>query len=339
MILTGPSQLERGEVDKPVPGDGEVLVRMTHSGICGTDLKIFSGGIPVNYPLIMGHEMIGEVVETTKGGPATGSGPEVGARVIVDPVTYCGDCYHCDQGQINICPNGELIGRDRDGGFADFLAVPQGNLYVLPDDIGNKEAALIQVLTTCVHAHDICPVRPGESVVVIGLGVTGQLHVQLAKAAGAGTVIGVTRSAWKRELAETLGADATLAPSDDLEQQVLDLTEGRGADMVIECAGHMATLAQAFNLARIGGRILNFGIYTDTEGALPFYQLYYKELIIFNPRAAKTDDFQPSIDLVKSGAVKLLPLISHEMPLDELSEALATLKSSTIDTMKVILKH
>ncbi|MDA1091414.1 MAG: alcohol dehydrogenase catalytic domain-containing protein [Proteobacteria bacterium] len=333
MILTGPRTLVAGKIDKPAPGDGEVLVRMTHSGICGTDLKIYSGGIPVDYPRIMGHEMIGEIVETTQGGPA------IGARVIVDPVLYCGTCYQCREGQINICPDGALIGRDCDGGFADFMAVPKANVYVLPDGIGNKEASLIQVLTTCVHAHDIGPVKPGEAVVVIGLGVTGQLHVQLAKAAGAGIVIGVTRSAWKRELAETLGADATVAPGDDLEQQILDLTEGRGADLVIECAGQIPTLAQSINLARIGGRILNFGTYTAKEGALPFYQLYFKELVIFNPRAAKAGDFQPSIDLVKSGAVKLLPLISHEMPLDDLSKALETLESGTIDTMKVILRH
>jgi threonine dehydrogenase-like Zn-dependent dehydrogenase len=109
--------------------------------------------------------------------------------------------------------------------------------------------------------------------------------------------------------------------------------------MVIESAGRVATLAQAIDLSRIGGRILNFGTYTEKEGALPFYQLYYKELLIINARAAKSDDFQPSIDLVKSGAVQLLPLISHEMPLDDLSEALETLESRTIDTMKVILRH
>jgi len=333
MILKGPGVLEPGEVDKPTRGAGEVLVRMTHSGICGTDLEIHSGGIPVDYPRIMGHEMIGEIAETTKDGPA------IGSRVIVDPVTYCGTCFHCQAGQINICPNGALIGRDQDGGFADFLAVPEANVYVLADGIGNKEASLIQVLTTCYHAQQLGPVKPGESVVVIGLGVTGQLHVQLAKASGAGTIIGVTRSAWKRELAETLGADTTLKPGDDLNKRVLELTEGRGADMVIESAGRVATLALAINLARIGGRILNFGIYTEKEGALPFYQLYYKELLIINARAAKSDDFLPSIDLVKSGAVKLLPLISHEMPLDDLSKALETLESRTIDTMKVILRH
>ena len=333
MILNNPSVLEPGKVDDPIPEKGDVVVRVTHAGICGTDLEIYHGGIPVNYPLIMGHEMIGEVAENSD------KGPGAGARVIVDPVTYCGTCYQCKAGQINICPNGALIGRDRDGGFADFLSAPASNLYVLPDQIKDKEASLIQVLTTCVHAQQRAPIVPGESVVVIGLGVTGQLHAQLAKDKGANPVIGITRSAWKRELAETLGADVTLEPGDDLHERVLDLTEGRGADLVIETSGRVAGFAQAVELARIGGRILPFGIYTEKEGSFPFYQLYYKELSILNARAAKSKDYPSSIELVENGAVQLLPLISHEMPLDDLSEALETLESRTIDTMKVILQH
>ena len=333
MILNNPGVLEPGEVDKPVTEDGNALVHVTNSGICGTDLEIYSGGIPVDYPRIMGHEMIGEIAETSDPGVA------VGTRVIVDPVMACGTCYQCRAGQTNLCPSGGLIGRDRDGGFADFVSVPAGNVYALPEEIKNKEASLLQVLTTCVHAQRLEPVIPGESVVVIGLGVTGQLHVQLAKESGASPIIGITRSAWKRELAEDLGADATFAPGDDLKSHVLDLTDGRGADLVIESAGRMSTLAQAIDLVRIGGHILNFGIYTETEGKLPFYQLYYKELLIINARAAKGDDYSPSIDLVKKGAVKLLPLISHEMPLDDLSKALDTLESPNTDSMKIILQH
>lgn len=333
MILNNPGVLEPGKVDKPVTEDGGVLVHVINSGICGTDLEIYSGGIPVDYPRIMGHEMIGEIAETAD--------PEVavGSRVIVDPVMACGTCYQCRAGQNNLCSTGGLIGRDRDGGFADFVSVPAGNVHALPDAIKNKEASLLQVLTTCVHAQQLGPVIPGESVVVIGLGVTGQLHVQLAKESGASPIIGVTRSAWKRELAKTLGADATFKPGDDLKSRVLDLTDGRGADLVIESAGRVATLALAIDLARIGGRILNFGTYTETEGKLPFYQLYYKELLIVNARAAKGEDYSPSIDLVKSGAVQLLPLISHQMPLDDLSKALDTLESPGTDSMKIILQH
>ena len=329
-VATDVMTTELREFDIPEIGADDGLLELEAAGICGSDWRNYQHNA---VPRIMGHEMIGEITETADPGVA------VGSRVIVDPVMACGTCYQCRAGQNNLCLVGGLIGRDRDGGFADFVSVPVGNVYALPDAIKDKEASLLQVLTTCVHAQQLGPVIPGESVVVIGRGVTGQFHVQLAKESGASPIIGITRSAWKRELAETLGADTTLAPGDDLLEQVQALTEGRGADLVIESAGRVATLAQAIDLSRIGGRILNFGTYTEKEGALPFYQLYYKELLIINARAAKSDDFQPSIDLVKSGAVQLLPLISHEMPLDDLSEALETLESRTIDTMKVILRH
>jgi len=333
MVLTQPASLEAATRDAPRPAEGEVQVRVSHSGICGTDLGIFRGGIPVDYPRVMGHEAIGEITEINADGPA------VGSRVILDPAVFCGTCYQCKAGQVNICPNGGLVGRDRDGGFAEYLTIPAGNAIVLPDAIDDKEASFLQVLTTCVHAQELAPVKPGDAIVVIGLGVTGQIHVQLAKESGAGIVIGITRSAWKRELAEQLGADATLAPGDDLKQQVLDLTDGRGADMVIEAAGRVSTFAQSIDLARVGGRILNFGTFTETEGKLPFYQLYFKELLLINARASKGKHYLPSVDLVTKGAVKLLPLISHEMPLDNLDVALETLRSPEADSLKIIMQH
>jgi len=333
MVLNNPGVLDPEKIETPAAEDGDVLVRVSHSGICGTDLGIFRGGIPVAYPRIMGHEMIGEIVESAADGVSAGT------RVIVDPAVFCGTCYQCQRGQFNICPNGGLIGRDRDGGFAEYLTIPAGNAIPLSDDIDDKQASFLQVLTTCVHAQELAPVRPGDAIVVIGLGVTGQIHCQLAKASGAGIVIGITRSAWKRELAEQLGADATLEPGDDLKSRVLELTGGRGADMVIESAGRVSTFAQAIDLTRVGGRILNFGTFTETEGKLPFYQLYYKELLLINARASKGKHYLPSVDLVTKGAVKLLPLISHELPLDELGTALETLDSPSADSMKIIMRH
>ncbi|MCP5087242.1 MAG: alcohol dehydrogenase catalytic domain-containing protein [Rhodobacteraceae bacterium] len=333
MVLAGPGWLKRADIERPVPAENEVLVRVSHAGICGTDLEIFRGGIPVAYPRVMGHEMIGQVVQTTSGEPATGN------RVLVDPAYYCGDCYQCRAGQFNLCPSGGLIGRDRDGGFAEFLVAPTGNVYVLPDEIRGEEAPAIQVLTTCFHAQRLAGITPGQPVLVIGLGVTGQLHVQLAKAAGASPVIGTTRSAWKRELAETLGADATLAPSDRLSENIRELTGGVGPDLVIETSGRLSAFSQAVELVRSGGRIIPFGIYTETEGELPFYQLYFKELQLVNARAAVGADFPPSIELVRQGKIQLTPLISQVLPLGDLNRALDDLNSSMARTMKIILQH
>ena len=183
------------------------------------------------------------------------------------------------------------------------------------------------------------PIEPGESVAVIGLGVAGQLHLQLAKARGAGLIIGVTGSATRRSLAEKCGADVTLAPGNDVAEKIRDLTGGLGVDMVIECAGAVSTFADAVHIARSGGRLLLFGIYTAEETTLPLYDFYYKELALINTRAAKREDFPASIDLVSSGKIDLDSLISHVLPLSELESAIRMLDQRHDQRLKIVLDH
>lgn len=333
MVLTADSALALKDVARPDVPEGEALVRVSHSGICGTDLKIYAGGIPVRHPLIMGHEMIGELVE---GHGADGA--RTGDRVIVNTVTSCGACFHCRAGQDHICPNGQMIGRDRDGGFAEYATAPSANIFPLHPAIGDVEAPLIQVLTTCVHAHRKVDIFPGEVVAVTGLGVTGQLHVQLARARGA-TVIGVSRSPWKRDMARALGADMVVNAGEEARRAIAGATGGRGADVVIETAGVVPVLAEAIGLARIGARMMLFGIYTAREAVLPFYQFYFKELAMINVRAARGEDYPASIAMVARGEVDLKPLISHTLPLDGMQRALDMLTGDEDGRMKIILEH
>ena len=329
IVLNAANEVHLEDVRRPSPEAGETLIHVSHSGICGTDLKIFQGGIPVDYPRIMGHESVGEVVNGTKSS----------ASVIVDPVYSCGTCYVCLAGQPNLCPNGGLIGRDIDGGFAEYVAAPARNVYALPDEIDPAEAPLLQPMTTCLHALRLARVFPGDAVIVMGLGVTGLLHVQLAKAFGAYPVIGITRSQQKLDLAQRLGADLTLKPDEHARERVLEATGGRDADLVIESVGKLSILAQAIDSARVGGRILAFGIYTEKQGALPFYDFYFKELNLINARAAKAQDFPACIELVRRGAVKLKPVISHLLPLGELGQALDLLDGGDSSRLKIILDH
>jgi 2-desacetyl-2-hydroxyethyl bacteriochlorophyllide A dehydrogenase len=333
MVLTAPRKLGVDEVERPKPGPNQVLVRVTHSGVCGTDLHIFEGAIPVRHPLIMGHEMIGEVVE---GGDAT---LHRGDRVIVDPAAYCGMCLNCRAGQTNLCPNGSLVGRDSNGGFADFLVAPRSHVYPLPDSIDSNVAPLIQVATTCMHGHHLIKIFPGQSVVVVGLGVAGQIHVQLAKAWGAHPVVGITRSAYKRSLAQELGADLTLSSGPEAVRGVMEATGGHGADFVVECTGVPSALADAIQMARLGGTLLLFGITSATQATLPFYQLYYKELHLVNTRAAKGEDYPPTIDLVARDVLKLKPLVTHVIPLLDLERAMGMLESDEDRRMKIILEN
>ena len=369
MVLTAPRELALDDVARPRLDARHVLVRVTHSGICGTDFKIYSGAIPVNYPRIMGHEMAGEVVSVASSSGSVASGfpppPEASARlaeargareggsrtsadaaairpgdrVIIDPELYCGACFHCRIGQTHLCPNGMLIGRDTNGGFAEYVAAPASHVFRLPDSIDSRTAPLIQVLTTCLHAQRQIDIFPGESVAVLGLGVTGQLHVQLAKARGANPVIGITRSADKRALAQKLGADLTIPGGDASVEKVRDATEGRGADVVIETTGVLSVLESGIAMARFGGRLLLFGIFTVKEGALPFYDLYFKELALITSRVAKSEDYPSALALVQRGTVQLEPLISDVMPLGELKTAIGMLDSNSAQRMKIIMDH
>jgi 2-desacetyl-2-hydroxyethyl bacteriochlorophyllide A dehydrogenase len=325
MVLRAPSDLALSEVARPDVPPGHVLVRITHSGLCGTDLKIYKGSIPARYPLIMGHEMVGELAN--------------GDRVIIDPVLYCGTCFHCRLGQTNLCAAGGLIGRETNGGFAEYAAVPAAQVFRLPDSLDIRIAPLIQVATTCLHAQRLGSVSLGESVAVLGLGVSGQLHVQLAKARGASKVIGISRSKFKNDLARQLGADVAVESGPAAVATVLEETGGLGADVVIECTGVMKSIADAIRMTRFGGRVLLFGITSATSGELPFYDLYFKELTLINNRAATAQDFPVMIDLVARGAVHLEPLVTHRMALDELGAALGMVEDGAERRLKIILDH
>ena len=310
-LLTAPERIEVADIDEPRPGPGDVALRVEAVGICGTDHSIFAGAIPVEYPRVMGHEVVGTIV-----------GADDNARVLVDPGIACGRCARCREGRPNICTEGWLLGRDADGGLRELLTVPGRNVHVLPEAVDPTTAPIVQVLATCVHAQRRCEPAPGQSVVVLGLGVTGLLHVQLTKLRGAGPIVGVTRSRAKLELAGTLGADV-LVRADGSEVDEVRAALAGGADLVIDAAGTVETLALAVELARIGGRILAYGTITATSGSLRFYDLYYKELTIVGARSARPEDFPVALDAVASGRVALAPLVSARFPIDAVPDAIA----------------
>ena len=332
-LLNGPSDVTITDRATPACGEGQVLVRITHVGICGTDTKIYDGGILANYPVVMGHEGVGEIIE---GQANDGSGP--GNRVIIDPVLYCGNCFYCARGDTHLCENGGMLGREVDGVYTENYLAPAGNVFALGDNINMTEGPLIQVMTTVLHAQNRANIQADEVVVVLGLGVTGLLQIPVAKALGAKAVVGVSRNAHKRGLAEQMGADCVVEHGEAAKVAVLKLTDGRGADVVIEAVGYISVLAEAMDLARFGGRIIPFGIYAALEGKLPFYELYFKELDLINTRAALPSDFPASIKLVEEGKVNLAPFITHIYPLEELTEAIKLLMEPSDERLKVILE-
>ena len=207
-------------------------------------------------------------------------------------------------------------------------------MLAVPEHVSSDALGVVQVPGTCVHAVSTAPVSPGDTAVVLGLGVSGQLIAQLLAAQGA-HVIGVTRSDWKRELVLQHGATAAVAP-EEAATVVAEFTEGRGPEAVFEAVGTVQTFSQAIELAGPAATVVFFGTTTGMESGLPYYQLYYKELSLRNPRGATMADYEKAIALVADGVINGVPLISSRFGLDEVQRALAATQDPS--TLKVLME-
>lgn len=315
--LKGPENLVIAERPVPKIKENEVLVRVRATAICGTDVSIYKGNPKLPNPIIQGHESTGEIVLLGK----QVSRFKIGDSVIINPAYFCGDCYYCKKGMTNLCIYGGLLGRDKDGSFAEFLAVPASNITKLPDNISYEDATSLQALATVLRGWERIEsykkVDQNDVAAVIGLGTPGLLFTRLLALAGA-TVYATTRSQWKLDIAESYGG-IPINSQEDLKRQVLAASEGRGADLVIDAVGASSTFRQAIDVARSGATILSFGIQHSFEGIDPYY-FYYKELTILGTRAMNAAGYEKAVQLFKDGVLNLPPLITDFFTLDEIVE-------------------
>lgn len=314
MRLEGIGQLFTREVDKPTPGPDDLLVRVEACGVCGTDRHLFHGEFPSRPPVTLGHEFSG-IIEATG---SHVSGFAVGDRITGDPNIACGRCSHCVNGRVNLCRNLQAIGIHRDGGFADYVLVPQKQAFLLPANLDPMHGAFCEPLACCLHGIDLADIQAGSSVVVLGGGVIGLLAVQLARLAGATTVILSTRQASRRTLAEELGATASVDPSAaDIIETITGpngLVPG-GVDVVLECAGVGETVIQATKLARPGGTAVILGVMPqgETISIEPFDLLFREVKLVtsfLNPFTHRR-----AADLITSGKIEVERLISRKVSL------------------------
>ena len=271
----------------------------------------------VRYPVVPGHEAAG-VVEAV--------GPDarmpLGTRVVINPIIACGACDCCARGDENLCRRGGLLGRELDGALAEHVVLPERSLHPLPPEVGLEVATLIETLATVRHAQRRVRIDPGDAVVVLGQGATGLFHTRLAKLAGASPAVAVSRSAWKRELARRMGADATVDPSvPDVVAELLTLTGGRGADVVIDTTGDAGLVRPAIDMLRPGGTLLLYAISHEPVPDFTTFPMYSKELTLVGSRALVPADFTPAIRLVATGAVDLDGFITGSYPLHQAAAA------------------
>lgn len=299
------------EIPKPQPRDGEVLVRVLAAGICGTDRHLYKGEFPCAPPVTLGHEFCGEVVAV--GG---GAAVPVGVRIACDPNIACGSCDQCLRGRVNLCARNIAIGIHRDGGFAEYAALPAHRALPV-GDLDPQHAAFAEPLACTLHGLDLGAPVPGERVVVLGGGVIGLLAVQLARNAGAEVVL-VTRHGAKRTLAERLGARATAAT----EAEALALLPG-GADLVLECAGVAETVEMSPRLTRSGGRIVILGVLPKGERVrIEPFDLLFREIQLLHSFINPFTQAR-AIAMLQQGRIEVAPLISRRVPLAEAPAAIA----------------
>ena len=338
LVLEQPNQLTYKDVPQPSPGPGEVLIQVRACGICGSDVHGLDGStgrrIP---PLIMGHEAAG-VIETV--------GPGVedwrpGDRVTFDSTIYCGQCYYCLHGRINLCDNRRVLGVScedyvQDGAFAEYVAVPQHILYRLPDGLSFEHAAVVEALSIAYHALQQSRVGLGDSVCVIGNGMIGVLITQLLPLAGCRHVIAVDLDESRLAIARRLGANQVLVPArDDVVSEALAATAGRGLDVAFEVVGISDTLDLAVRSVCKGGQVILVGN-VAVEVRLPLQYAVTRELDLQASCASRLE-YPACLDLLARGTVDVDPIISAVAPLSEGAAWFARLQNGEPGLMKVIL--
>jgi L-iditol 2-dehydrogenase len=326
-------------VPDPAIGPEEVLVRVEACGICGSDVHGYDGHtgrrIP---PLIMGHEAAGVIAEV---------GPDVkqfspGDRVTVDSTVYCGKCFYCRRGDVNLCDNRNVLGVScneyrRHGAFAEFVAVPQHIVYRLPDDLSFEQAAMIEAVSIAFHAVNRTPLKLGDTVVVVGAGMIGQLVIQTLREAGCGKLIAIDLDDRKLQMAQQLGADEGInANAPDLRGQVLERTHGRGSDLAFEVVGASAPFNTAVASVRKGGAVTLVGNLSPKVD-MPLQQIVTREITLIGV-CASAGEYPACIDLMARGKIDVRAFISAFAPLEEGPMWFDRLYQQEPGLMKVILK-
>ncbi len=322
-VLHGPEDLRIEEVPVPVAGPHDVVIKVDVCGICGTDVHILRGHFPVpNLPLIPGHEFSGRVVQV---------GPGVERVALCDFVTAdinigCERCYYCRHQLRMFCPQLSQIGVHRDGAFAEYVKAPAAAVYRLPDDMSPEHAAYVEPLACAVHGQERADLRPGSTVVIIGAGPMGLVHIRLSRLRGATRIIAIELNPARRAKAAELGADVVLDPgTEDVVAAVRELTEGRGADCVIEAVGSIRTYQEAFEMVRRGGTIVAYGAAPSTEEMeLRPFDIYSKELTVVGSYAGTYATWPDAIELIRSGRFDPDQIISNVVPLADVVQGIAS---------------
>ena len=314
------------EVPKPIPGEGEALIKVQVAGVCGTDIHIYHDRFSSTPPVILGHEFSG-IIEHLGPGVKTF---QIGDRVVSENNPFaCGNCRICSLGYPNLCPQKKAMGIQSHGCFADYVKLSTNLLHRIPENISYEEAALTEPLAVSVHAvSERCGVKAGDAVVVFGPGAIGLLAAQVARVEGADRVLLVGTSQDEKirfPCAHNLGINTLNIENEDWEEKVIELTGGVGCDVIVEASGNKMAITEGVELLRKNGRMAVIGITGQRGISLDWDRMVAKGLSIFFAYSSRKPDWQKALQFLGEGKVKTLPLITHRFRIEEWKQAFSAL--------------
>lgn len=341
-VLHGAGDFEFETVEKPNLREKEVLVEVKATGICGSDIpRIYQTGAHV-HPLIPGHEFAGIVQEVGVGADTKW----ITKRVGIFPLIPCGNCLPCRKRQYEMCRNYSYLGSRRNGGFAEYVAVPEGNLLLLPDEVSFEEAAMLEPMAVAVHAMRQMEPEVWDSVIVCGLGTIGMLLLLLLKEAGVRKLLAIGNKEFQRQEFLKLGLPPECycdSRMQNVQQWVMEHTDAAGADMFFECVGKNETFSQAVELTAPAGKIMLVGNpYSDMKLEKDIYwkilrnQLTVKGTWNSSYTGERQDDWHYVLERLAQKRIAPARLISHRFTLEELGQGFNIMRDKTEDYVKIM---
>ncbi len=303
------------EIPVPKIGQGELLVKTHATGICGSDVMEWYR--IKKAPRVLGHEITGEIVEVGEGV----KNYKTGDRVFVSHHVPCNNCYFCLNGSHTACDTLHKTNYDP-GGFAEYIRIPQINVdrgvYILPDDMSYEEGTFIEPLACVVRGQRLARLKPGQTVLVIGSGISGLIHIALARALGAGRIIATDITEYRLNAAKRFGADSVINAKDDVPKRLLEFNDGRLADLVIVCAGALPASTTALNCIAPGGTGLFFAVpEPEIKVPVPMNDMWRNEITLMTSYGAAPNDLEVAINLISNRRVQLTDMITHRLSFNE----------------------
>ncbi len=321
-----------GDVKTPAPGQGEVLVKVKVSGICGTDVHVYEGEVPIaTLPVVPGHEFCGVVEQVGQGIKDIGAGD----RVAIEPNLFCGHCHFCRNAKKHFCENWGAVGLTRAGGFAEYCAVPRQSVYNLDGKVSFEQGAFFEPVACVLHGIERSGAKAGDSIVVLGAGSIGLIYAQALRGLGIKDVIVTDVDEKKLSIAKQLGATVTLNPkNENVTKAVQDITNGLGAEAVIDAAGSKQSLESTFSLVQDTGTIVVFGVPPESL-LLPvkMYDIYRREISVVGSFTNPYTN-ERALRFLATGAISFDKIVTHSISLDAVEATMIKMRDKTETVIK-----